>query len=848
LADARREATGLAGLLHRIGVLEADRDHARAQRSELEDRRSLLFVVSNQWPTWAEAAEARGALDQLGVVEPLPADAGPTLDQLVSHRDELAAQAATDAEELAAATEELQGLEAPGPVLDHTEAIAELAATLAVAADRADALPRLAGDVHRTATDLTATLASLGPDVDEAWLAEVPVDPDAASTLRATAAAVAEARRHLAHVRASAERAQADHDEASTTHAAREASLAERTAHPVDRARKAVEDAAALVALLDRRDTIAHRIATAQQPKPAPPPAQVPSYLVPSLAAAAVACLAGGAAAAATDAPVVGAGALVVGVVLVVLALLARRSPAVSSDAAEALEAAPSELAHELAEIDRSIAPLLATFRLDARPSIAEASNLRVRADQLAADASRLEQERADATERRRALDAHGQRLAERAAAEQLDAIARLDDASTAWAAWLTGHHLPETLDPTSAAEVLDAIARGRLQQRAATDARHAHDAAVAAHEAFAARASHLVATTGLATSADPTEAPLAAVAELEAERQRAHHAQHAIDRAEVARRAAERQHQKAATRANEAAGAVETYLASIGAASLEDAHHRIERAELAATLTRTITQAERDLKHSIGPDPERLAAARTLLTRADPVRWTRELGEFDEQLRAIDAEIDDATTELAHRTRERDVLERSADVPRAELRVADLEAQLVEAVTRWATLTTAHRMVEDTLARYQRERQPDVVKRAAAHFAQVTDGRYQRLEVRDHEIVAIDQAEREVHAHQLSKGTTQQLYLCMRFALAESYARTTHLPLLLDDITVHADDGRLPRLAELVAAVAVDHQVLVFTSQDATVQQLRSATPDTRLVSLDPGTAAAPSIGLAVS
>ena len=71
---------------------------------------------------------------------------------------------------------------------------------------------------------------------------------------------------------------------------------------------------------------------------------------------------------------------------------------------------------------------------------------------------------------------------------------------------------------------------------------------------------------------------------------------------------------------------------------------------------------------------------------------------------------------------------------------------------------------------------------------------------------------------------------------------------LLLDDITVHADDGRLPRLAELVAAVAVDHQVLVFTSQDATVQQLRSATPDTRLVSLDPGTAAAPSIGLAVS
>ena len=69
-----------------------------------------------------------------------------------------------------------------------------------------------------------------------------------------------------------------------------------------------------------------------------------------------------------------------------------------------------------------------------------------------------------------------------------------------------------------------------------------------------------------------------------------------------------------------------------------------------------------------------------------------------------------------------------------------------------------------------------------------------------------------------------------MRFALAESYAKTTKLPLLLDDITVNADDldttaegNRLRRLADTIASVATEQQVLVFTHQQATVDLLQS-------------------------
>jgi uncharacterized protein YhaN len=146
-----------------------------------------------------------------------------------------------------------------------------------------------------------------------------------------------------------------------------------------------------------------------------------------------------------------------------------------------------------------------------------------------------------------------------------------------------------------------------------------------------------------------------------------------------------------------------------------------------------------------------------------------------------------------------------------------------------------AHQLVEGTLARYQRERQPAVIRRAAELFTQITDGRYRRLKVRDRDIVAIDRAEREIPAGGLSRGTVEQLYLCMRFALAESFSTTAALPLLLDDVTVNADGERHPRLAQVIAEVAKHHQVLVFTGHPTTVAQLQAHAPEVRLIELPP-------------
>jgi len=89
-----------------------------------------------------------------------------------------------------------------------------------------------------------------------------------------------------------------------------------------------------------------------------------------------------------------------------------------------------------------------------------------------------------------------------------------------------------------------------------------------------------------------------------------------------------------------------------------------------------------------------------------------------------------------------------------------------------------------------------------------------------------------------LSRGTVEQLYLCLRLALAESYAeRAVALPIVLDDVLVNFDPRRSAAMAGVIAEVAARHQVIAFTCHPHAADLLRqaavSAASPARLVEL---------------
>ncbi|MDP9420453.1 MAG: AAA family ATPase [Actinomycetota bacterium] len=121
-----------------------------------------------------------------------------------------------------------------------------------------------------------------------------------------------------------------------------------------------------------------------------------------------------------------------------------------------------------------------------------------------------------------------------------------------------------------------------------------------------------------------------------------------------------------------------------------------------------------------------------------------------------------------------------------------------------------------------------------------ITGGRYDDIKV--------DPATLEVHAHErggefrrgslLSHGTTEQLFLLLRLALAERLATTgERAPLVLDDITVQSDADRTVAVLDLLHELSADHQVILFSQEEEVVRWAQAAMepPRDKLLQLEP-------------
>ena len=89
--------------------------------------------------------------------------------------------------------------------------------------------------------------------------------------------------------------------------------------------------------------------------------------------------------------------------------------------------------------------------------------------------------------------------------------------------------------------------------------------------------------------------------------------------------------------------------------------------------------------------------------------------------------------------------------------------------------------------------------------------------------------------ASDLSRGSVEQLYLCLRLGLAETFAeRSEALPIILDDVLVNFDPGRAVSVAEVLAETAQRHQVLLLTCHPHLEEIVRSAARQAQVVHLE--------------
>jgi uncharacterized protein YhaN len=186
---------------------------------------------------------------------------------------------------------------------------------------------------------------------------------------------------------------------------------------------------------------------------------------------------------------------------------------------------------------------------------------------------------------------------------------------------------------------------------------------------------------------------------------------------------------------------------------------------------------------------------------------------------------------------------ERAATYPsvaEAEEEVAAARAELTRVQELDETLGLAIGFLQRAQERVHREIVPELTGLLREWLPQLTGGRYVDVRMDPASLsVEVCGPTREFRAaHLLSHGTAEQIYLLLRVALAERLtAGHDTCPLLLDDVTVHADPARTRELLELLRELSAERQIVLFAHQQQVCDWARDVLDGTRdaLIVLEP-------------
>ncbi len=188
---------------------------------------------------------------------------------------------------------------------------------------------------------------------------------------------------------------------------------------------------------------------------------------------------------------------------------------------------------------------------------------------------------------------------------------------------------------------------------------------------------------------------------------------------------------------------------------------------------------------------------------------------------------------EIGETRNEIEKLSSNNDLIVKQTELESLKQQLQILAKEWAAHQGVLVLLEAAKQKYEKNRQPGVIRSAENLFTQITGGDYHRI------IKPIDQDDLmiENNRHQrkgvleMSRGTREQLYLAMRFGLIDEYeTRSEPLPTVMDDVFVNFDDERDERLIGILSQFSKKRQVIVLTCHQRSLEAYKKigATPIT--------------------
>lgn len=438
------------------------------------------------------------------------------------------------------------------------------------------------------------------------------------------------------------------------------------------------------------------------------------------------------------------------------------------------------------------------------------------------------EREEQDMLERQRRINEWNRELSA-VEAEIRRTDLQMDTVVAEWSAWLDSNRLSAKLTPDRVPELLHLAEQGQeiLRRRIGIEAR------IAAIEQI--QTSFRETAAALFRVCPPPDAladdPALAVAWLRRQSMEQRSVKEEAERLDRQLRESETAEVEAQTGLELA----EAQLAERAAEAGEPDEAALERRLAIDERRRALARDGREIEVRLeaGKTPEALVSLRELLASHDEASLAALYRLAEEERQAAVAEH---ATLLDSRGRLSAQLERLREEAETEdrlQRLADLESKIAQVAERYAVLALADRLLRDTKKIYEEEKQPEVLRLASRYFADMTEGAYTRIMVPgDKPQIRVEtQDRRHMDSAFLSRGAQEQLYLAMRFALADAASREAPLPLLLDDLFVHFDERRLSRTIGVLGQLANTRQILLFTCHRHVAEAVSQSLPAARIM-----------------
>lgn len=154
-------------------------------------------------------------------------------------------------------------------------------------------------------------------------------------------------------------------------------------------------------------------------------------------------------------------------------------------------------------------------------------------------------------------------------------------------------------------------------------------------------------------------------------------------------------------------------------------------------------------------------------------------------------------------------------NIAQVETELAALEKNKEAMVLLSEALAAAHTELTAAVASYQNSYLQYLEEQATGYYREITRNAARHITFDEKFCLQVQEEGRPCEITQLSKGAQDQLYLALRFAVADLLAENFKLPFIFDDPFVSSDDGRLENIQSILKRASQERQFAILSHNE---------------------------------